>query len=174
MKDPPPAFGPGGGLSSLPPVFVGIDPMLLRMVRRGQQAKRELKRAQAEVEKTVSKVEGVYTPPPREDCVEHRWHDLIDDAGTVRVSILIWRHSGRLVDFVMLVELSDWEAWAPLSRIDCCHGFCHLHPPDREDEHEPIQRLDSVDDVETAFRTASGTIETIARTIRGTRGPDRE
>lgn len=143
-------------------------------MRRGQQAKRELKRARAEVTRAVTNVEGSYEPPAREECVEHRWHDIIDDAGTVRVRIIVWRHAGRLVDFVMLVELSDWQAWAPLSRIDCCHGFCHLHPPDREDEHEPLHRLDCVDDVEDAFRLASRTIETIARTIRGTRGNDRE
>lgn len=146
----------------------------MAMTRRNQQGRRDLKRAQAELEKRINSPEGEYTPPPRDECQPHRWHDLIDDTGTVRVVIFTWRHDGRLVDFVMLVEVTDWNAWAQISRIDCCHGFCHVHPPDREEVQTPLHRLNTVDDVEAAFAQASHTIETIARTIRGRRGDDHD
>lgn len=148
--------------------------MMLRMVRRGQQSRRAVRRAQRAAQKELDKKEGTYRPPPRSECTERPWHDIADDAGTIRVSYWTWRHEGRLVDFVIVVELTDWDSWATVARIDCCWGFCHVHPVGRMDEHEPIHRLDVIDDVEQAFMRALVSVDQIARTIRGTRGVDHE
>lgn len=94
------------------------------MVRRAQQGKRALQRARDETERQLGSDKGSYRPPPREVCDPKSWYQTFDDASTVRVSIMLWRQNGRLVDFVILVELSAWNAWTEVSRIDCCHGFC--------------------------------------------------
>ena len=143
------------------------------MVRRAQQGKRALQRARDETERQLGSDKGSYRPPPREVCDPKSWYQTFDDASTVRVSIMLWRQNGRLVDFVILVESSAWNAWTEVSRIDCCHGFCHVHRPGREAEQESLMRLDTIDDVEPAQRLASQTAEQIARTLRD-RGVDHD
>ncbi|MCS5732393.1 DUF7718 family protein [Herbiconiux daphne] len=145
------------------------------MVRREQQRKRAESRAQKSVDRTVAEQHhGSYRPPPRGDCVEKEFVQPLDDAYTLRIDTRLWRREGRLVDFVLLLQAPDWEGWTTLSRVDCCWGFCHLHPPgdDNAGRHEPIMRLDTVDDVESAHEIAYDRLSRLGYTIRDRRGHD--
>lgn len=73
-----------------------------------------------------------------------------DDAGTVRLQFLLWRQGGRLVDFVVNVQVIGADGWEIVEYFDCCHGNCHLHVKS-DAEPRPILRLDRVDDVQRAF-----------------------
>lgn len=137
-----------------------------------KQRKKALKDAQRQVEAELSRQQGDYIPPDRAECVEKEWHQAVDDSATLRISIRLWRHEGRLVDFVFLIETGDWGApndWEQLARIDCKGGNCHIHPPDDPEQHQLIHRLDSLDDVEVAYHRANGIATTIATMIRDRR-----
>lgn len=143
------------------------------MAKQGpKQRKRALQDARRDMDAELARERGDYTPPDREECQQKEWHTAVDDGGTLRISVWIWRHDGRLVDFVMRVETGDWsdpDDWQEVARIDCSGGRCHLHPPDDMNKHELIHRLDSVDDVERAYGLANDLANEVAVRIRDRR-----
>ncbi|KUI37591.1 hypothetical protein AU195_18255 [Mycobacterium sp. IS-1496] len=139
------------------------------MTRRGQQAKRELRRAQREVGEQLQSDHGAYEPPPRDDCVLRDWETPYDDANTVRIQFLLWKQGGVLVDFVVNVQELASEGWTTVEHFDCCHGHCHLHPQSGV-EPESITRLDEVADVQRAFSAVAHEADERARIIRGKGG----
>lgn len=137
-----------------------------------KQRKKALKDAQRAVDAQLTREKGDYVPPDRTECVEKEWHQSLDDSGDIRVEIRVWRHEGRMVDFVLLVQIGDWSqdgSWEQVARVDCAGGRCHIHPPESPDEHQLIHRLDTVDDVEIAYRAANSIAMTVAAMIRDRR-----
>ncbi len=90
----------------------------------------------------------------------------IDDAATMRLQTNIWRYEGRLVDFVFNLQVLGSSAWESAEYIDCCHGHCHHHPQNGT-EPQTILSLNTVDDVERAYRVAESLIYDRLRIIRG-------
>ena len=136
------------------------------MVRRNQQAKRELNKASKAVAEMLDQPDGTYQPPAREDCRARQWDTPVDDLATVRLQFNIWRHGGRLVEFVVNVQRLSSSGWADVERFDCCHGHCHLHIDNAEGTIQTIRALNSVDDVEAAFLDTQKLADERARTIR--------
>lgn len=137
-----------------------------------KQRRKALKDAQRAVEAELSRERGDYTPPDRSECTEKEWQQSVDDSGDVRVETRIWRHEGRLVDFVLLVQVGNWgdeSEWEQVARVDCTGGRCHIHPPEDLEDHQFIHRLDTIDDVEIAYRHANSIVMTVATMIRDRR-----
>lgn len=125
------------------------------MVRRGQQAKRDLRRAQRDLEQDIEESRGSYRPVDRTRCVERVRVFLVDDGYEYRVVLHFWRLDGRTTEFVYLFQRRVWNDWENVARIDCSnHGSCHIHDPDDGDPTEHLVRLDSIDDVPKAMKTA--------------------
>lgn len=144
------------------------------MVRRGQQSKRALKKADRRREEDIAhgEVRGDYSPPPRSDCTPRSFYQHLDDEASLRVDVRVWAHSGRVVDFHLTVELAQMEGiewtWLPVARVDICHGHAHAHAligPKVGAEPMHIARIDSVDDVHDALRLASVQVVGFARTL---------
>jgi len=132
------------------------------MVRRGQQAKRETKRAQKELERDIEESRGAYRPAPREHCVERERIFAIDDGFEFRVQLRYWRLEGKTTEFVYLFQRRVWDDWENVARIDCSnHGSCHIHDPDEESPTEHLVRLDSIEDVPKAMRIAQDRASTM-------------
>ena len=141
------------------------------MIRRTQQKRSDEKRAQQSLlDGIAEQARGDYRAPDRSECSVKSWYSSLDDADTLRVDYRIWRLSGRLVDFVILLQVAVWDDWENVARVDCCHGHCHLHPPDDEriggGESRSICRLDAVDDAAGAFDAAVEEIESAGRRLR--------
>ncbi|MEV6337201.1 hypothetical protein AB0M12_21080 [Nocardia vinacea] len=136
------------------------------MVRRNQQAKRELNKASKAMAKRLDLPDGAYEPPVREDCRYRQWDTPVDDLATVRLQFNIWRHRGRPVDFVVNVQRLSSNGWADVERFDCCHGHCHLHIDNAEGTIESIWTLNTVDDVEAALLETEKRADERARSIR--------
>ncbi|MEB3063861.1 DUF7718 family protein [[Mycobacterium] zoologicum] len=136
------------------------------MVRRGQQRRKHVERARRDLERQLDSKHGTYRPPPRGDCFRRQWETAYDDVSAIRVQFIIWRDGGRLVDFVVNVQVLGSGGWETVERFDCCHGHCHLHPQNEELPPESIQRLDAVGDVQRAFAQVNGIAHERARIIR--------
>lgn len=89
----------------------------------------------------------------------------VDDAATVRLANHIWRDGGLLVNFVINIQRIRPGGWETVEYVDCCHGHCHLHTAD--DRTESIMTLDTVHDVQAAFRAATETAMMRAGNLRG-------
>ncbi|MCS5497648.1 hypothetical protein NY547_10405 [Cnuibacter physcomitrellae] len=140
------------------------------MVRREQQRRRNERRAAKDsLLRLTDQTRGTYLPPDRQECFAKGYYETLDDSNTLRIETRIWRSEKRLVDFVLILRALDWDEWTTIARVDCCWGFCHLHPPEDESRHEPIARLDSVDDVERAFRLAHQRLTEVGYRIRDRR-----
>jgi hypothetical protein len=124
------------------------------MVRRGQQAKRDLRRANRKLEEDIAQPRGDYDPVSRDQCEERSRVFLVDDGYEFRVVLHYWRHKGETTEFVYLFQRRVWNEWENVARIDCKHGSCHIHDPDDEGATEHLTRLDSIDDVRQAMKTA--------------------
>lgn len=138
----------------------------LTVVRRNQQAKRELNKASKAAAERLDLPDGTYQPPAREDCQVRQWETPVDDLATVRLQFNIWRYGGRLVEFVVNVQRLSSNGWVDVERFDCCHGHCHLHIDNAEGEILTIRTLNSVDDVKAAFLGAQNLADERARSIR--------
>lgn len=139
------------------------------MVRRGQQAKREEKRAQKELDRDLEESRGTYQPVDRELCVERTRIFAIDDGFEFRVELRYWRRDGQTTEFVYLFQRRVWDDWENVARIDCRnHGSCHVHDPYGESPTEHLMRLDSVDDVPDAMKLAQDRASTMFKEM--TRG----
>lgn len=137
------------------------------VVRRGQQEKKAVRRAQRKVsEQLGSGEQGTYEPPERDDCIPQQWEIAYDDANTVRLQFLLWRKGGRIAEFVVNVQVLASEGWDTVEYFDCCHGHCHLHAKNDTDVRT-IMRLDGIDDVERAFRQVEAESDNRARIMRG-------
>jgi hypothetical protein len=136
------------------------------VVRRGQQNRRALRQASKATLEQFESPHGAYTPPDRAQCRNRQWDAPVDDLSTIRLQFNIWRLDGRLVNFVINVQVLTAEGWVSVERFDCCHGHCHLHPDSDEDDSESIHRLDGLDDVEQAFREVERSADERARIIR--------
>lgn len=135
------------------------------MVRRGQQGKRAVRRAQRNVsEQLGSSEKGTYQTPDRSECIPQRWETPYDDANTVRLQFLLWRQDGRIAEFVVNVQVLASEGWDTVEYFDCCHGHCHLHAKNGTTART-ITRLDEIGDVEAAFRQVEREADGRARII---------
>lgn len=105
---------------------------------------------------------GNYVAPNRADCDDHAWYYL-DESGTIRIEFYIWRLAGRLVDFVVLLQAESADGLEILERIDCSHGYCHLHRRNRT--VDSIAVLDSVDDVERAYNAIDPIVDARVRIL---------
>ena len=142
-----------------PPPIVGSMP------RRGQQARNSLRKARWATNETLESQAGSYRPPPGLSPSK-QWEIAYDGANTVRVQFILWKAHGRVVNFVVNVQVITAEGWTSVERFDCCHGNCHLHP-DGADSARVVLRLDSIDDVQRAFDKVRAEAEHRARIIRG-------
>jgi hypothetical protein len=124
-----------------------------------------VRRAQQEAFQSLNPHQGSYTPPSREECSSRQWEVSIDDAATVRLQYNIWHHDGRLVDFVVNIQVLTAEGWETVEYVDCCHGHCHHHPRSGTPPRT-IVRLDVVADVQQAFGQVDPIIEERLRIIR--------
>ena len=114
---------------------------------------------------TLESQAGSYRPPPGLSPSK-QWEIAYDGANTVRVQFILWKAHGRVVNFVVNVQVITAEGWTSVERFDCCHGNCHLHP-DGADSARVVLRLDSIDDVQRAFDKVRAEAEHRARIIRG-------
>lgn len=135
------------------------------MTRRKQQGRQKLRRAAQQALQSLDTRQGSYTPPDREECSSKQWEVPIDDAATIRLQYNIWRCDGRLVDFVINLQVITAQGWESVEYIDCCHGHCHHHPPHGAD-CRTIATLDVVADVQHAFGQVDPIIEERLRIIR--------
>ncbi|OBG83294.1 hypothetical protein A5699_04665 [Mycobacterium sp. E802] len=137
------------------------------MVRRGQQGRHELRKAQREASRQIESSQGQYDAKQmRRRCGPPRqWESPYDEANTVRLQFFLWRFNGRLADFVINVQVLTSEGWETVEYFDCCHGHCHLHTQNGEVPRSFV-RLDSIDDVQLAFAQVEGESHTRARIIR--------
>jgi hypothetical protein len=142
------------------------------MARSTQQQRRDERRARATAERvTADQTRGEYRPPDRSTCTERSWYQSVDDADTVRVDHRLFRSGGRLVDFAILVHTLDIDGeWIEAARVDCCHGYVHLHHTSGEvSSIGPVHRAD---DVAALFAVASDQAMRYAVTIRDMKGRD--
>lgn len=140
------------------------------VMRREQRRRREERRAaKGSLHQLADQTRGAYIPPDRQECFAKEYYETLDDSNTLRIETRIWRSEKRLVDLVLLLRALDWDEWTTVARVDCCWGFCHLHPPGDDSRHEAIVRLDSVDDVERAFALAHGRLTEVGYRIRDRR-----
>lgn len=124
-----------------------------------------VRRAQREVAKALESQQGSYEPP-KGSAPSKQWEMPYDDSNTVRLQFFLWRDGGKVVDFVINVQVITAEGWITVEYFDCCHGNCHLHPANDGVERQVILRLDSEDDVARAFDLACSEAEGRARIIR--------
>lgn len=99
------------------------------MIRREQQGRRQLRRAEREAARRIETNHGSYRPPDRADCYTKQWITPGDDAYRLRLQTITWRHQGRLTDFVINAQVLTAIQWETVEYIDCCHGHCPpAHP----------------------------------------------
>lgn len=135
------------------------------MSRRGQQTRNAVRRARRETEEALESQVGSYSPP-KDVGLPKQWETAYDDANTVRVQFFLWRVKGKIVNFVVNVQVITAEGWISVERFDCCHGNCHLHPDNDDLPRDVIMRLDSQSDVHRAFAEVRREAERRARIIR--------
>lgn len=135
------------------------------MSRRGQQARNAVRRAKRDAAEALESQEGSYRPP-KDLGLPKQWATAYDDANTVRVQFNIWRDKGRILNFVINVQVITPDGWISVERYDCCHGNCHLHHDNDDHSRDVVRRLDDLDDVQRAFAEASREAEHRARIIR--------
>lgn len=140
------------------------------MVRRGQREQRQLRKARLQTTEALEAGQGSYQPPDRVQCTLRQWEIPYDDAGTVRLQFLLWRHEGRVVDFVVNVQLLGADGWEVVEYFDCCHGHFHLHAKGGA-EPQSILRLDDLADVQRAFVQVDQESRVRARIIRDEGAP---
>ncbi|MGW5519359.1 DUF7718 family protein [Nocardia africana] len=128
--------------------------------------KRELSKSRKTVSESLESPHGSYEAPNRQTCQSHQWEVGVDDLYTIRLQFNIWRRDGRLVDFTVNVERLSSTGWVSEERFDCCHGHCHVHVDNDEDKPRSIHTLDTVDDVEEAFRKVEEIADERARIMR--------
>lgn len=140
--------------------------MVSTVVRRGQQVRRSLRRADRELNQQLESDQGAYRPPKRSECHQKSWETAWDDAYSVRLQTHTWRDGKRLVDFVINAQVLTADGWVTVEYIDCCHGHCHHHARDGRNVRT-IMRLDDVYDVQNAYKKAQAVIYERLRIIRG-------
>lgn len=132
------------------------------MVRRGQQAKRDERRAQKEIDESIAESRGAYRPVDRDQCVERVRMFAVDDGFEFRVELRFWRLNNETTEFVYLFQRRVWDDWENVARIDCSnHGSCHIHDPYEDGPTEHLMRLDSIDDVPEAMKLAQARARTM-------------
>ncbi|TLF75797.1 DUF7718 family protein [Nocardia cyriacigeorgica] len=136
------------------------------MVRRGQQNKRALREASKSAFEQLDSPHGTYAPPDREKCRYRQWDTPVDDLGTVRLQFNIWRANGQIADFVINVQVLTSDGWTSVERVDCCHGHCHLHVDNDDENARSLYKLDGPADVEHAFSRVQVLADQRARIIR--------
>ncbi|MFC9966317.1 hypothetical protein ACFVH4_18975 [Nocardia ignorata] len=136
------------------------------MVKRNQQAKRELRKASKAAEQQLGMPDGAYIPPDRDLCIARQWETPVDDLATIRLQFNIWRDNGRMVDFVINVQRLSSTGWVSVERFDCCHGHCHLHIDNAVGTIQTVRTLDCIEDVGKAFIDSQRLADERARTIR--------
>lgn len=136
------------------------------MPRRGQQARNAVRQARRDAVKALESQRGSYTPP-RTVGPPKQWETSYDDSNTVRVQFILWRAKGKIVNFVVNVQVITADGWTTVERFDCCHGNCHLHSDNADIAPEVILRLDDEGDVQRAFAKVRAEAEHRARIIRG-------
>jgi hypothetical protein len=97
------------------------------MPRRGQVTRNAVRRAQREAAKALESQQGSYEPP-KGSAPSKQWEMPYDDSNTVRLQFFLWRDGGKIVNFVINVQVITAEGWTTVEYFDCCHGNCHLHP----------------------------------------------
>lgn len=144
------------------------------MARRSQRAKRAVGRANRDRDRRFDDEQtyGRYVPPLRSECAERSFYLPDDGDGTVQVSVMIWTSNGRIADSHLSAEqlqlASGSWVWAPIARVDICHGHAHVHDlvgVHVDDAPRHLLRVDTVDDVQTAYHRASAEIVRIARRL---------
>lgn len=135
------------------------------MVRRNQQKKRDEARARKQAREEVDDATGAYVPPPRDECVERTYTSELGDGGLLRLEVHFWRRGSDTTEFVLILQSREWNQWKNGPRIDCCHGVCHLHTDDDEPMSEYYKTLETVEDVQEAWKIADVEIRRIAATI---------
>lgn len=135
------------------------------MVRRGQQSKRQLRKAQRNLAAQLESSQGDYRPPDRDACRYRIWETTGDDANTVRLENHTWHFGRHLAEFVINAQVLTSDGWLTVEYVDCCHGSCHHHPQSGTDART-IRRLEVMDDVKEAFSEAQSLIYDRLRIIR--------
>lgn len=134
------------------------------MIRRRQQSRRHLRRAEREAANEIAPDRGSYLPPDRADCYTKQWITPGDDAYRLRFQTITWRQQRRLTDFVINAQVLTADEWETVEYVDCCHGHCHLHT--RNDESpRSIAPLNCVEDVQAAYTIALALIHDRLRII---------
>ena len=64
---------------------------------------------QRKVAEQLQSDQGSYEPPDRGECHPKHWNMAGDDAHTIEVQFYIWRRDGRIVDFVMNLQVLTAE-----------------------------------------------------------------
>ncbi|BBZ30695.1 hypothetical protein MMAD_49900 [Mycolicibacterium madagascariense] len=135
------------------------------MIRREQQGRQELRKAQRTAAAEIASERGSYRPPRRNACRERSWESAADDANTVRLENRTWHLGKHLTEFVINAQVLTAEGWRTIEYVDCCHGSCHHHPQNGADPRH-IARLDAIQDVTEAFRLAQDLMYERLRIIR--------
>lgn len=142
------------------------------MVRRNQQARRALLRAEKERAQDLAESRGTYRPADRSLCTERTRIFLVDDGYEFRVQLRFWRLDNKTTEFVYLFQRRVWDDWENVARIDCSnHGSCHVHDPDEQGPTKHLARLDSIEDVPKAMRIAQEHARTMFEEISRREAP---
>lgn len=126
--------------------------------RRGQQAKRDEKRATRDRETSFEEERGGYRPPRRDRCEERQVQYIAAVPGLVAPLVLVWKQGGRIVDFQITIQVNDSGLWRPALEIDCQHGHVHSHYTGRNTprgEAVHLYTLNEVADVLVGLNIAS-------------------
>lgn len=136
--------------------------------RRGQEHKRQQRRADAARDAELMSLTGDYVPPPREECSSSEAYWPWGGSGLIRIEAWKWATNTGLADFALQASAVDYAsvAWntVVLARIDICHGHAHAHVmyPVEHPDVVHIRRIDHQSEVQEAYRSAIDMIQAIA------------
>lgn len=78
------------------------------------------------------------------------------DMGVVR--LWLWKHKGKMVDFVLKHELEEEEGiFRDIVKVDCCHGEVHIHRYNADGDEvarDPIRPISEQDDLVEGYEEA--------------------
>lgn len=141
------------------------------MNRAGRYKKHSKSKAERADKKLAELLQhGSYEPPVRDPAKHKRWFTPLDDLNTIQLRFEIWKSKGRMVEFAIMLQIRHFDDWHDAATADICHGHAHIHVTFGLDSSDTrvrhVVRLDSIDDVEPAFRETKRALETISIKIR--------
>ncbi len=72
--------------------------------------------------------QGAYIPPDRNLCEESTPSYMLPSSHEhCKTVVKTWKQAGRVVDFVIKIQILNNSQWIDHLTIDCKHGYAHAH-----------------------------------------------